>query len=41
MLSPPSEVVGRDPREVLVVANVQHQTVSLLLHAPDVLVAAF
>ena len=41
MLTPPFEVVGRDPREVLVVADVQHQAVSLLLHAPHVLVAAF
>lgn len=38
--SPPFEVVWRDPREVLVVADVQHETVGLLLHAPDLLVAA-
>jgi hypothetical protein len=41
VLSPPSEVVWRDPREVLVVADVQHETVGLLLQAPDLLVAAF
>lgn len=34
------EEVRRDPREVLVVANLQDQAVSLLLHAPDLLVAA-
>jgi len=41
VLSPPFEVVWRDPREVLVVADVQHETVGVLLHAPDLLVAAF
>jgi hypothetical protein len=40
VLIPPSEVVRRDPWQVVVVVDIQRQTVSFLLHGLDVLVAA-